>query len=98
MEPEAPYCPLRASSCSLPLHVVVPSCHRALLDSAYPILTAADGVTRTICGLSLPSHTALAGVDEEMLSTALGHACHMVQLMAKYACVCLRCVCVCVFV
>ena len=25
-----------------------------------------------------------------MLSTALGHTCHMVQLMAKYSCVCLR--------
>ena len=62
----------------------------ASLHSTYPIFTAADGVTRTICGLVLPSPTALVGCDEEMLSTALGHTCHMVQLMAKYSCVCLR--------
>jgi hypothetical protein len=62
----------------------------ASLHSTYPIYTAADGVTRTICGLALPAPSVVANSDEEMLSTALGHVCHVIHLLAKYSCVCLR--------
>ena len=35
----------------------------ASLHSTYPIFTAGDGVTRTICGLALPSPSALTGAS-----------------------------------
>ncbi|EKX40059.1 hypothetical protein GUITHDRAFT_75909, partial [Guillardia theta CCMP2712] len=62
----------------------------AALHSAYPIFTAADGVTRTICGLMLPALTSSSSGDDEMVSTALGHVCHVVLLMSKYVGLTLR--------
>ena len=62
----------------------------ASLHSTYPVVSAGDGVSRTICGLNLPGVTSFTGMDDEMVSTALGHACHMVHLIGKYSCVCLR--------
>lgn len=62
----------------------------AALHSAYPITTGSDGVTRTICGLTLPSPQAIPNADDETVSTALGHVCHLVSLIAKYSRVYLR--------
>ena len=43
----------------------------ASLHSTYPIFTAGDGITRTICGLALPSPSALNGGDRTLQSSAL---------------------------
>ena len=66
----------------------------AELRSLYPIeelVPDKGGRTFTIRGLHLPSRFAdLAALPEEQVSTALGYACHAVQLAAKYLAVPLR--------
>jgi hypothetical protein len=66
----------------------------AELRSLYPIeelVPEKGGRTFTIRGLHLPSRFAdLAALPEEQVSTALGYACHAVQLAAKYLAVPLR--------
>ncbi|KAJ1484391.1 hypothetical protein T484DRAFT_1797332, partial [Baffinella frigidus] len=48
-----------------------------------------DGVARTICALPIPN-AGVSGLEDEILAAVLGHACHVVALMAKYATVALR--------
>jgi hypothetical protein len=62
----------------------------AALHSCFPISTASDGVGRTICALPVPTAGTMSGLEDEILAAVLGHACHVVALMAKYAYVALR--------
>ncbi len=44
-----------------------------------------DGTTRAICGIPIPDVSTISSADDETVSTALGHTCHLVSLMANYS-------------